>query len=236
MTHAFPSAVTASALCASVLLIVSLVTGCDDGNGPGTQRVHFSMSNYDGCIVTLANLDLAAADADIARNDDGSVACSISAELDAAGCEIAFTEPEGGGELSVEIGSCSILGIATLFSCDFRHVDMKKLEFEPSAGCDCWTDASSCYFNGICDLCASGDANRTGCENCDNNRDDDGDGELDCEDSDCRFAKSCGFGRTTVTCRSSSTTTTTSDTSDTSTTTTVGSSLHIEGPSILTAP
>ena len=227
MHPALRSALLFSSLTASAIFSA----GCEDGNGSGTQRVYFSMTNYDGCVVAHAGVDLEAANADLARNDDGTVACEISPALAAAGCESDFAEIGNGAQLAVEISGCGINVVQNLFSCDFRHVDISKLAFEPSEDCGCLTHSSSCYENGICDLCASDDPNRSGCENCDNNLDDDDDDKIDCSDPDCRFAESCGFGRTTLSCRVSTTTTT-----DTTTSTTAGSSLDIEGPSILTAP
>ncbi len=197
---------------AVILALPVLLANCNGGGG-GPKRFYFSMNNYGGCETAYVDLDLELASAVVGRKEDGSVNCALDPELEKLGCTITFEE-HGGVTLSATVTDCHIPIVSTLFDCEFEAVDAAGFEFEPSDGCGCLTTDSSCYVNGICDLCASSDADVASCENCDNDLDDDNDGKIDCADTDCELTSECGFGRTTVTCSTNPVfaTTTTSNT------------------------
>lgn len=197
---------------ASVLVIAALLGGCDSGGG-GPEPVYFSMSNYEGCVVAYARLRLDGAGTEIARRSDGTVDCSLSPELAGAGCTLDIEENEGRGTLRAAVSGCRVPVVSGLFSCEFLKADLSFLNTDEGSGCGCLSYDQSCYVNGICDLCAGRSADRGSCEDCGNNRDDDRDGKVDCDDPDCELTMECGYGRTTISCQASTTTIPTTSTS-----------------------
>lgn len=196
----------------SALLALAGLLGSCDGNGGGssTQTVYISMSNYEGCVTAFSSVNLLEADAVLLRNDDGSPDCTLSPRLAAAGCTILFEELNEGATLRAVVTDCRVPEISNLYSCKFDGVDVSVLNTSTGSGCGCLSYESSCYVNGVCDICASEDADRGDCENCSNERDDDGDGDEDCDDSDCELTDECGYGRSTITCSTTTTATVTS--------------------------
>ncbi len=199
---------------ASAFVAAMLLASCDSSGGPTT--VHFSMSNYDGCVVAALDVDLDEVKARVARKPDGTADCEISASLGQRGCRMTIQEQgsDENGTLFVEIDECQVGSITEMFSCRFLEADLDFLNLEAS-DCGCLTHHDSCYTNGICDVCAVGSPGRKGCEDCDNGADDDGDSHTDCDDNDCELTQDCGFGRTTITCTDSTETTFTTLTTST---------------------
>lgn len=192
------------AFLSAVVALAGILTSCDGGGG-GTQRVYFSLSDYDGCAT--AYVKLKSLEDELARNPDRSPACTLSPELSDAGCHLVFTELDEGQVLEAAISGCRVPKVANLFSCDYVKVNVVALNTEAAAACGCLTRQTSCYINGICDLCAGRQGDRQGCEDCTNHMDDDGDHQVDCDDMDCELTMDCGFGRTTLMCSSTTTTT-----------------------------
>jgi hypothetical protein len=204
-----PSPLAGTSLILAALLCTQ--TGCNSGGN--NETVYFSINDYQGAIYAYVSIDLSAPDQEIARNADGTFQCTIDPALAAAGCTLTLSEDESDATLLAEVEDCDLSVVASLFSCVFVKVDVSAMEFGPSDHCGAKVDEDSCYVHGICDVCASTQPGRQGCEACGNLLDDDGDGKADCDDSDCDLTEDCGFGRTTVTCDITSTTgTTTSST------------------------
>lgn len=193
---------------ATAVALAILTGGCDSGDGHGTERVFFSMSNYEGCTVAFTTLKLGSPDSELVRNGDGSADCTLTPELASAGCTMSFEENSEAETLRIAVSGCRVPTLSNLFSCEYRKAAMNVLNTEEGATCGCLSYPESCYVNGVCDLCASQDANRAGCENCSNNTDDDGDGFADCDDDDCELTSECGYGRSTLPCPSTTVTTT----------------------------
>jgi hypothetical protein len=198
----------------AVALMSTLLLAHCDGDGNSTQRVYFSMtSNYDGCAGEEVRLYLDSSDAVLGRNEDGSVSCQLEPALADDSCDLVVREDENGAWFDFWMDDCRISNVANLFYCDFVQVTGTGPNLGLVTSCGC--GPTSCHLLGRCSLCASLDPDRSNCENCDNNVDDDGDGRADCEDFDCDFSEECGYGATTLLCDSTTTTTTTSSTTST---------------------
>ena len=113
--------------------------------------------------------------------------------------------------LRVSISNCFINAYSSLASCRFESADIRKLEENTFATCDCESERR-CYYNRQhCDvspyLCINTSADPGSCEDCFNGIDDDGNGILDCEDPNCSPSFDCGTlgSSTTATCPPSTT-------------------------------
>jgi hypothetical protein len=202
-------------LCAISLLPAVLISlaACDDddggGGGGGPALLFFGTNNIHECSPITIDVDLAAANAVVARQGDGSLDCALDTSL--AGCNASFDETGGGDNLHVIIDGCEVPPISSLFECNFSDGDISMVAAATSAECDC-VGEPACYWNIFClelpDICVAEEANPSACEDCFNGEDDDGDGFVDCRDRDCAI-EDCGFGQTTVTCPNSTSTSTT---------------------------
>jgi len=208
-------------VCLLLLAFLVVVVGCDsdDGDAVGTQRFYFGTNNIRECEPITVDVNLATAQAVVARQPDGSPDCELNGFLAAYGCTGTFNELDGGGTLRVVIDGCEVDPVADLFSCEFSEGDLSGFVFATSAECDC-VGEPICRFNAFCDqtpgICVSDDADPGACEDCSNDVDDDGNGFVDCDDQNCH-TEECGWGLTTITCTTTSTSTTTTVTNVTST-------------------
>jgi hypothetical protein len=195
------------------LTLFIVIAGCnsDDGGAVGTERFYFGTNNIRECEPITVDVDLASAQAVVARQTDGSLDCELNGFLSAFGCSGDFSELDGGGTLRVVIDGCEVPPVADLFACEFSEGDLSGFVFATSAECDC-VGEPICRFNAFCDqtpgICVSADADPGACEDCSNDIDDDENGFVDCEDQNCH-TEECGWGLTTITCTTTSTTTTT---------------------------
>jgi hypothetical protein len=194
-----------------VVSFLLVVAGCEDGGGGRAVRLYFGMENSDTCSKLDVTVDLESAAAQVGRLGNGSLDCLLSAALSSQGCEASFTESSDGRGLRVEITECEDVWEGMFFECGFDRVDLSRINASIGASCDCAHEAvcrlngSTCYRRP--GICATEDPSGDGCENCNNDADDDGDGEIDCRDPKCFY--DCGVGLTTVTCTTSSLPTTT---------------------------
>jgi len=196
----------------AVLLAAVTITsaGCDNGDETPPVQIFFGTNNLAPCHSFRVDLDLAVADAVLARLDDGSVDCSLDALLAQHGCRITFDEVDHGSMLQVTIENCDLEN-ATLFDCFFSKADTQRLNASTQAHCSCSIEPV-CYLNGpTCypdpGICVTEDPSGWGCEDCYNHVDDDGDGDADCRDGNCWLE--CGVGQTTITCSTTITVTST---------------------------
>ncbi len=195
------------------LTLFVVVAGCasDDSGTVGTERFYFGTNNIRECEPITVDVDLATAQAVVARLTDGSLDCELNGFLAAYGCTGIFSELDGGGTLRVVIDGCEVPPVSDLFACEFSKGDLSGFVFATSAECDC-VGEPLCRYNAFCDrtpgICASEDADPGACEDCANDIDDDGNGSVDCDDQNCH-KEDCGWGLTTITCSTTSTTTTT---------------------------
>ena len=180
--------------------------GDDDGGGGGNGnlvRLFFGMNGLGECDNVTVEVDLADADAILARDDDDTVDCGLDPGLTAKGCDVSFTEILNGDRLRVVISGCTIPGSTNLFVCGFTDVDISDIEAESDAICTCVTPG--------CDrtppLCIDGNIDPKSCEDCDDNRDNDGNGLTDCSDPNCEHLPPCTDPTVTTTTVSSTTTT-----------------------------
>lgn len=201
---------------AVVLLSAFLVvfSGCDGGDSSGPVHVFFGTNNLGECDSIGINLDLLSAGAEVGRLDDGTLDCAIDASLEVMGCVAIFDLLGDGDSLNVDIEGCRVPGTSSLFGCGFTKGDIAALDSVTSSFCDC-VGEPACDWNYFCDdgpsICLSLDGNPSGCEDCFNQIDDDGDGYVDCGDLDC-YISACGYGNSTVTCPNSTSTTVTTTT------------------------
>lgn len=187
--------------------------GGEDGAGGGNTalRLFFGMNGDGSCNSVIVSVDLADSDAVLARGSGGAPDCSLDVSLSNAGCTATFSELDGGDRLRVAIAGCAIPAVTNLFSCSFENVDLSDLRTETSAVCACQT--AGC--DGGPPLCIDDDPDPRSCEDCDNGRDDDGNGLSDCDDPNCEHAPECAPAVTTTSV------TTTSEASSTTVTTTL---------------
>lgn len=198
------------------MLLAGLTVGCSGGGG--VVRVYFSINGDSGCAALGVSVDLAAADAVLATQADGTVDCVLDNLLTTNGCVAEFKQLDGGRTLQVIVSDCQIAPVSALFQCGFRSVDVAKVAAVTNANC-------SCHAQG-CDsrppVCVSEDSGPDACEDCANGRDDDDNGLADCDDPVCLHSPWCGEESTT-----SSTTSATYSTHTTSSTTTT-TTLHAD--------
>jgi hypothetical protein len=211
---------------AVLLSVVAASTGCDNGGGPKSVRRYFGSHHFGECRAIDIRVELDSPEFTIVRNQDGTFDCAPTAALVAAGCDIEIDVDETGGAsfLHVAISGCLIDEEESFFDCAVVGEDRSLVEAATEATCDC-EDETVCELNGSrCDtrphVCVN-TIESPFCELCSNEADDDGNGEIDCDDDNCMFTRDCGFhrGSSTVTCSSTTTTTpTTSSMEPTSTT------------------
>ncbi|HXC52070.1 MAG TPA: hypothetical protein VN634_14380 [Candidatus Limnocylindrales bacterium] len=212
---------------AVALTLAGVLGGCNNGSGSDLIKLFFGINGGGSCNSVVVEVNLADADAVIERDNDGNLQCELASALDAAGCNISFSEP-GGGVLRVTVSGCTINGVSNLFSCLFEDVDISELQQTAEGQCAC-TNAPGC--DNTPPVCISRNADPTSCEDCDNGVDDDDNGLIDCDDPNCSNDPICGPETTTsttsntISSTSTSTTNTTSTTGSTTTTTLIGGGL-----------
>jgi hypothetical protein len=180
--------------------------GNGNGGGGGGQIPllrFFGMNGEGDCSNVVVNVDLAAANATLARDDAGTIACSLDPALISRGCNATFIELNTGAGLRVTINGCTIPATTGLFVCGFEEADLSLLTSESTAQCTCVV-AGCDKTPPVCVGTASGPAS---CEDCDNRRDDDGNGLIDCADPNCENSPLCVSDVTTTTEQSNTTTT-----------------------------
>jgi hypothetical protein len=193
--------------------------GSDSGNSGGgggggnTIQLYFGINGEGSCNSVIVNVDLADAEAILARAAGGGPQCSIDGLLAAGGCTATFTEIGAGQALRVSISGCTIPAVTNLFQCTFTHVDISAINSESIAQCVC--AVAGC--DGGPPLCIDADPDPRSCEDCSNRIDDDDDGLEDCEDPNCEHSPECAATTTTT----STTVSTTPSTSGTTTSTTL---------------
>ena len=195
----------------SAIVLCLAVVGCDDSDDgdDGGVQFFFGTNNIKECMPITVDVDLAAAGAVVAESN-GVPDCTIDGTLAASGCTAQFTLVNGGNTLEAFIDGCETPLETNLFGCEFTQGDGSVLTSNSTAACDC-VGEPICDLNIYCDpspaICVSEDADPQSCEDCSNNVDDDGDGDVDCSDQKCHIVD-CGWGQTTITCSTTSTTTT----------------------------
>lgn len=195
---------------ALALSLAGLFANCGGGGGGGDDdggnslRLYFGINGEGSCSSVVVHVDLADADAVLARKNDDNPDCTIDVGLANRGCIATYTELNEGEDLRVTIAGCTIPGVTNLFSCLFEDVDLSDLVSESSAQCACAVPGC----DGTPPLCIDEDVDPRSCEDCDNGIDDDGNGSADCDDPSCEHAPECNIS-TTVPSTSITTTTTT---------------------------
>ncbi|MCA1791682.1 MAG: hypothetical protein LC667_18070 [Thioalkalivibrio sp.] len=211
-----------------------LTVACDGGGGGGSgpTTLQFRNSNWGACESLVVDVDLDAAGAVLARRMDGSIDCELPRPRPE--CNASFEEVDAGRTLRVTL-DCRIESEILLFHCAFSESDERALSAATQGFCDCLEEPVCAWNGAFCDrnpaVCVSASADLGACEDCSNGIDDDGNGEVDCDDSNC-FTEECGYGTrssSTVTCSSSTTT-------QPSSTTTLLLDLATAEDAVLTAP
>lgn len=182
-------------LAVPVAVLLAHCGGGGGGNAGGGLRLYFGMNGDGSCNSVVVSVDLADADAILARGSGGAPDCSLDVSLSNIGCSATFTELDGGDRLRVAIAGCAIPAVTNLFSCTFEDVDLSDLRTESSATCAC--RIAGC--DGGPPLCIDADPDPRSCEDCDNGTDDDGNGLADCDDPNCEHAPECAPTTTTTT-------------------------------------
>jgi hypothetical protein len=200
---------------ALALTLAGVLGGCNNGSGGGLIRLFFGINGQGNCTQVIVDVNLDDANAVIARDEFEDLQCSINDALDAAGCDISFTELEN-GDLRVIISGCTIPAVTNLFDCFFEDVDISELQETATAQCSCVTPGC----DGNPPVCISLDDDPESCEICDNGIDDDDNGLEDCQDPNCRNSPECTITTTTSTTSTTNTLDTTTTTNTTSTTVT----------------
>ncbi len=192
------------------LILPAMLASCGGGGG-GTIQLFFGSNGSGSCDRIVVEVDLDAASAVLARRDDESADCALAALLDTAGCEIDVEEIDDGDTLRVTIDDCTVPPVAALFACGFTTADLSEFDDVAVADCDCASSG--------CDqappVCVSSDEDPGTCEDCDNGRDDDLNGFVDCNDPNCEHAAVCHAPTTTTTVPEDTTTTLPPDTTTT---------------------
>jgi hypothetical protein len=212
---------------AVALTLAGVLGGCNNGDGGGLIRLYFGINGNGNCNQVTVEVDLDAADAVLAYDDQGALQCALNSAL--VGCNLSINAGAlENGDLIATISGCTIPAVSNLFSCLFEDVDLSELQETASAICACRTPGC----DGNPPVCISEDPDPTSCENCTNGRDDDGNGLTDCEDPNCRNSPACQETTTTSTTSTSvtvsSTTTTDTVTTTSSTTTSTTNPLDLD--------
>lgn len=194
------------------------VGGCDDGGGSGLIRIFFGIVGDGDCARVVVTVDLDDAGATINTDELGAADC----DLDSAVSDCSSDFDLDGGTLTVTIDDCTIDEISALFACNFENANIDSVDANTTATCECAGD--DCDENPP--VCVDRDPDPLSCEDCDNGRDDDGDGLTDCEDPVCANVPPCNANSTTTstTTTISLTTTTLAPTTTLPPTTTTSSS------------
>ena len=182
-------------------LATALLPGCNGGGGDKTT-VFFGSNGRGDCRTLTVRVSI---------DPDDLGACGLDPALAAAGCELLVAEHDGVVEINV-LG-CIVPESASLFSCGFDDIDALNVQRLTESLCGC---VDRC--DPFPPICVSTDGDRTSCEICVNGLDDDGNGEADCGDDNCRHVDPCAT-TTTSTSSTTTTSTTTSSTSEPPTTT-----------------
>ena len=210
--HSICTSVMTLALAATLAHCGSDGGGAGGGGGGGRGiQLFFGIVGDGSCSNVVVNVDLAGANAVLARLEGGAPHCSLDPILTSNGCSATFTEIGLGDRLQVAIGGCTIPAVTNLFQCFFTAVDEFDITSETIAQCSC--SAAGC--DGGPPVCVDRDSDPRSCEDCDNRIDDDDDGLEDCEDPNCRHAPECA-ATTTTTGNVSSTSTSLGETTTTS--------------------
>ncbi|MFN2427839.1 MAG: hypothetical protein ABR587_15490, partial [Candidatus Binatia bacterium] len=80
-------------------LFASCGGGGDDEGGGNLLRLFFGMTGQGNCNSVVVNVDLADAEAILARDDGGSLDCVLDSVLAGRGCFATYTELDGGDRL-----------------------------------------------------------------------------------------------------------------------------------------
>jgi hypothetical protein len=142
----------------------------------------FFWARGDGdCERITVTIDMQSADALLAPPVEGRDQCDIYKVLENRGCDFEVETIDDGRLLQVTIDDCRIDERSGLFRCAFSDGELEDIDLHTTAVCDC-VDAR-------CDdtprLCVSSDSEDAACETCNNGVDDDGNGEVDCDDDAC---------------------------------------------------
>lgn len=211
---------------ALALTLAGVLGGCNNGNGSGLIRLYFGINGSGSCNSVTVEVNLDDAGAIIARDEEGDLQCELNSALAESGCDIAYQELEN-GDLRVTIDECVIPAVTNLFSCLFEQVDISELQETASSICACRNEGC----DGTPPVCISDKSpDPTICEDCDNGKDDDGNGLIDCEDPNCENAPECGATTTTTSTSTSVTVSSTSTTVSTTTSTSVTTSTTLNFP------
>ncbi|HYC56712.1 MAG TPA: hypothetical protein VEL28_17410 [Candidatus Binatia bacterium] len=204
--------------------LLVLLPGCNGGDHPAPHfvRLFFGTTATGTCSSLTIEVDLEAANAFLARDLGSNPDCSLVEALENSGCEIDIVIE--GDIFRATISGCAIPAFVSAFECFFVSADLSQINAAATAQCTC----ASANCDDTPAVCISDEPGAGTCEDCDNGVDDDNDGDVDCQDTQCADTPSCGItsttDTTTTTDASSSTTTTTSTTTTvgTPTTTTIG--------------
>ena len=208
---------------ALALTLAGVLGGCNNGSG-GLLRLFFGINGQGSCNQVIVEVDLSEADAIIAQDEEGDFQCVLNTLLDNAGCQLDLELVENGDVLRATINGCTIPEVTNLFSCLFEHVDISALQESASAQCTCHTQGC----DGNPPVCISPEPDPEACEDCNNGKDDDGNGLIDCEDPNCEHSPECNPSSTTTHTTSTTNTVTTSTTNSTTTTSTTTTSTTLE--------
>ncbi len=210
---------------AVALTLAGIVGGCNNGNGGGLIRLFFGINGSGSCNTVVVEMNLDDANAVIARDESNDLQCSLNDALDEAGCNISFEEFSD-GDFRATITGCTIPAVTNLFSCLFEQVDISDLKDTASAICSCRSEGC----DGTPPVCISTTPDPTSCEICNNGKDDDGNGLVDCEDPNCENSPFCSDTTTTSTTSTSVTVSSTTSTSSSTTTTSSTTSTSLPYP------
>ncbi len=216
-------------LSAAALSIALVMAGCDGGGGSSLLRLFFGINGTGDCSSVVVQIDLSRAGAVIAKDlSTGALRCEPNSSLASTGCLFDFSQT--GSLFTATIDQCTIPAVTNLFHCFFSDGRLADIRGYTTAECVC--DVSG-ECNDIPDVCVSTSVDPTSCEDCGNNRDDDGDGLTDCEDPACMSDPLCM--PTTLPSTSTSTTTTSSSTTTTTVSTTTSSTTTVTSTSTTTS-
>jgi hypothetical protein len=167
--------------CSGILAVAtaSLLASCKDEGG--VLDVFFWARGDGDCERITITIDMQSADALLAPPVEGRDQCDLYKVLENRGCDFEVETIDDGRLLQVTIDDCEIDERSGLFRCAFSDGEIEDIDLHTTAVCDC-VDAR-------CDdtprLCVSSDSEDAACETCNNGVDDDGNGDVDCEDEAC---------------------------------------------------
>lgn len=143
------------------------------------QPVFFGVNN--DCESTSVNYSLIVADegSRVLLDELGQMKCILDSTLEGAGCKVR-TEMNS-WNMHFVTSACAIPADPLLFACLFEKPDIARIRNNSLA----WTHCSSPAGDERNRECAGFEPVFADCEVCSNEKDDDGDGLVDCEDSDC---------------------------------------------------